>query len=81
MDYKILQAWQRTAFKLNEKGAELVSQSEIICFLGVDIDEDKTVPKKMIFDKPFYVTLSRTDAQDPYFCLHVVNAELLVKES
>lgn len=80
LDYKILQAWQRTAFKLNEKGAELVSQSEIICSLGVDIDEDKIAPKKMIFDKPFYVMLRRTYAPNPYFCLHVVNTELLVKE-
>ena len=81
LDYKILQAWQRTAFKLNEMGAEVESQAKIILGItGVNIDEDKIVPKKMIFDKPFFLMLRRSDAQNPYFCLNVVNAELLVKE-
>ena len=78
LNYKILQAWQRTAFKLNEMGAELESQAEIV--LCLEEEEDKPAPKKMIFDKPFYVMLRRADAPNPYFCLHVVNAELLVKE-
>ena len=34
----------------------------------------------MIFDKPFFVMLRRTDAKNPYFCLYVANPELLVRE-
>ena len=43
-------------------------------------EEAKPTPKKMIFDKPFFVMLRRTDATNPYFCLYVANPELLVRE-
>ena len=83
LDYEILQAWQRTAFKLNETGAEIESEAKVAIFCnGIEEEEEvtKPTPKKMIFDKPFFVMLRRTDAQHPYFVLHAVNAELMVKE-
>ena len=82
-EYKILQAWQRTAFKLDETGAEVKSEAKItITTLGIEEGEDEEIPmpKKMIFDKPFFLMLRRTDAQHPYFCLRVANTELMVKE-
>lgn len=80
--YKILKAWQRTAFKLDETGAEVESEAEFEIVLGCieQEEEAKPTPKKMIFDKPFFVMLRRTDASNPYFCLYVANPELLVKE-
>jgi len=80
--YKILKAWQRTAFKLDEAGAEVKSEAEFEIVLAcVEQEEEaKPTPKKMIFDKPFFVMLRRTDATNPYFCLYVVNSELLVRE-
>ena len=79
--YKILKAWQRTAFKLDEAGAEVKSEAEVVCVLGIEQEEEtKPTPKKMIFDKPFFVMLRRADATNPYFCLYVANPELLVKE-
>ncbi|MBQ6071078.1 MAG: hypothetical protein IJK85_04930 [Bacteroidales bacterium] len=79
--YKILKAWQRTAFKLDEAGAEVKSEAEVVVVLGcIEQEEVKPTPKKMIFDKPFFVMLRRTDATNPYFCLYVANPELLVKE-
>ena len=83
LDYEILQAWQRTAFKLNETGAEIKSEAKVAIFcIGTEEEEEvtKPTPKKMIFDKPFFLMLRRTDAQHPYFVLHAVNAELMVKE-
>ena len=81
LDYKILQAWQRTAFKLNETGAEIKSEAKVAIFCIEEEEEvTKPTPKKMIFDKPFFLMLRRTDAQHPYFVLHAVNAELMVKE-
>ena len=83
LDYEILQAWQRTAFKLNEAGAEIKSEAKVAIFYnGLEEVEEVMMPapKKMIFDKPFFLMLRRTDAQHPYFALHVVNAELMVKE-
>ena len=81
LDYEILQAWQRTAFKLNETGAEIKSEAKVAIFCIEEEEEvTKPTPKKMIFDKPFFLMLRRTDAQHPYFVLHAVNAELMVKE-
>lgn len=82
LDYEILQAWQRTAFKLNETGAEITSEAKVVAWCNSLEEEEevqKPTPKKMIFDKPFFLMLRRTDAQHPYFALHVVNAELMVK--
>ncbi|MBQ3733688.1 MAG: hypothetical protein II859_06980 [Bacteroidales bacterium] len=80
--YKILKAWQRTAFKLDEAGAEVKSEAEFeVVLLSIEQEEEtKPTPKKMIFDKPFFVMLRRTDATNPYFCLYVANPELLVRE-
>ncbi len=83
LDYEILQAWQRTSFKLNETGAEIASEAKVEICLSLDEEEEevkKPTPKKMVFDKPFFLMLRRTDAQHPYFVLHAVNAELMVKE-
>lgn len=83
LDYEVLQAWQRTAFKLNETGAEIKSEAKVAVWCN-SIEEEEEVmeptPKKMIFDKPFFLMLRRTDAPHPYFALHAVNAELMVKE-
>jgi hypothetical protein len=80
--YKILKAWQRTAFKLDEAGAEVKSEAEFELVLACieQEEEAKPTPKKMIFDMPFFVMLRRTDATNPYFCLYVANPELLVGE-
>jgi len=82
LTYKILKAWQRTAFKLDEAGAEVKSEAEFeVVLLCAEQEEEATAPpKKMIFDKPFFVMLRRADAANPYFCLYVANPELLVRE-
>ena len=80
-DYQIKKAWQRTAFILDESGAEIESLSEVT-FLAIEETEDyeKPKPKKMIFDSPFLILLKRTDAKNPYFGLWTTNTELMIKE-
>ena len=77
-NYIIEKAWQRTAFILNESGAEIVSEAEIEVAAVEEIEKPK--PKKMIFDKPFLILLKRTDSKNPYFGLWTTNTELMIKE-
>lgn len=81
--YRIIKAWQRIAFLLNETGAKIESEAEVEMALEECSELEEIVrhePKKMIFDKPFFLMLHRTDAQHPYCCMHLVNSELTVKE-
>jgi hypothetical protein len=75
-------AYQRTGFILNETGA--VAESEALMRTDtMSISLEKKIlpkPKKMVFDKPFYIILKRTDSENPYFVMRVANAELLVKQ-
>lgn len=80
-DRMIATAYQRTGFILNETGA--VAESHAI-MAAVDsaaaIPITRPKPKNLVFDKPFYVILKRTDSGNPYFVMQVANAELLVQQ-
>jgi len=78
--FQIEQAWQRTAFILDESGAEIESEAEIAVAEEIEEEYEKPKPKKMIFDKSFLILLKRTDAKNPYFGLWTTNAELMIKE-
>jgi hypothetical protein len=77
-EYIIETVYQRTAFILDEKGAEIESEAEIE--VAVEAREEKPKPKKMRFDKPFFILLKKIDSKHPYFVLFANNAELMVKE-
>lgn len=78
-DYFIETAWQRTAFHLDESGAAVESEATIISTLGIEEENpNKPQPKKMVFNRPFYALLKRTDAANPYFVLWTANPELMV---
>lgn len=80
-NFQIETAWQRTAFILDESGAEIESEAEIaVAVEEVEEEYEKPKPKKMIFDKPFLILLKRTDAKNPYFGLWTTNTELMTKE-
>lgn len=51
---------QRTAFVLDENGAEIESEAEVA--VAEEVNE-KPKPKKLIFDKPFLILLKRADAK------------------
>lgn len=73
-DYEVTEAYQRNAFILNEKGAEVESEALVAV---TESAEEFQKPKSMIFDQPFYVFLKRQDANHPYFAVYIANAELL----
>jgi hypothetical protein len=81
-NYQLVEAWQRTAFLLDESGAEIESEAEIeVAAAALDKKEyKKPKPKKMIFNQPFLILLKRQDTKNPYFGLWVNNAELMIKE-
>ena len=80
-DYTIETAWQRTAFHLDESGAAVESEATIVCTLGIEEENpNKPQPKKMVFNRPFFILLKRADAANPYFVLWVANTELMVTE-
>ncbi|RRJ92013.1 hypothetical protein EG240_04300 [Paenimyroides tangerinum] len=81
LNYNIERAWQRTAFILDEKGAKSESEA-VIEYVTEEIEEDpnKSKPKKMIFDKPFFIMLKKTSSQNPYFGLWINNTELMIKK-
>ena len=78
-EYRIDEAWQRTAFLLDESGARIESESDFsVVTLSAQVEAE--IPKKMIFDNDFLLLLKRTDAQSPYFGLWVTNTELMIKK-
>jgi hypothetical protein len=80
-DFQIEKAWQRTAFILDESGAEIESEAEItVAVEEIEEEYEKPKPKKMILDKPFLILLKRTDSKNPYFGLWTTNTELMTKE-
>ncbi len=79
-NFQVERAWQRTAFILDEMGAEIESEAEVEVTEEVEEEYEKPKPKKMIFDKPFLILLKRIDAKNPYFGLWTTNTELMTKE-
>ncbi|MCC7454560.1 MAG: hypothetical protein IT222_10370 [Crocinitomix sp.] len=78
-DFQIKEAWQRTAFVLDESGAEIESEA-VMETTEEGPAEEKPKPKKMIFDQPFLILLKRVDNTNPYFGLWTTNTELMIKE-
>lgn len=76
--YLIKEAMQRTAFTLDEYGAQIESESEIITLSAIE-EEEKPQPKHLIFDKPFFIMLKKTHSKNPYFAMWVANSELMIK--
>jgi hypothetical protein len=74
-EYFIETMYQRTAFVLNEKGAEIESAAEITA--TEEMEEDLPKPKKMVFDKAYLILLKRKDCPLPYFTMYVANTDLM----
>ncbi|MGB1039155.1 MAG: hypothetical protein ACPGYY_10965 [Bacteroidia bacterium] len=74
-DYEVTEAYQRNAFILNEKGAEVESEAMLeVTESAEEIEE----PKSMIFNRPFIVFLKKTNSEHPYFAVYIANEELLL---
>jgi hypothetical protein len=73
-DMVIAWALQRIRFRLDQRGAVLLSESWFAESAGAPAAPK---PRQFIFDKPFLILMERTGAAQPYFALWVDNAELL----
>jgi len=70
--------YQKTAFILNEKGAEVESMANIeACVEEMEEEIDLPKPKKMFFNKPYLIMLKRKNSLYPYFAMFVSNSELM----
>ena len=78
-NHQLYEAYQRTGFILNENGA--VVESEAIAMAdSIEAVAVKHLPKKMNFEKKFYIIIKRIDKINPYFVMQVDNDELMIKE-
>jgi hypothetical protein len=77
--YEIETVLQKIAFVLDEKGAKIESKAELDV-LAAPPSDDEPRPKKLLFDKPFFLMLKRTDSNYPYFAMWVDNGELFRRE-
>ena len=79
-DLFIDRAAQIIRFRLDERGAHLVSEVEIIGENGhgapVALDE----PRRFIFDRPFLIYLQEAGTSTPYFAAWIGNTELMEPE-
>lgn len=73
-------AYQRTGFILDENGAVVESHAAASAADSSMTHIEKPKPKKMIFDKPFFIMVKRKEQRYPYFMMRVANAELLTKQ-
>jgi len=79
-EFTVEKAWQRTAFILDETGAEIESEAELVTTTEESEDTNlKPHPKKLHFNKPFLIMLKRKDSPNPYFAMWVDNTELMQK--
>jgi len=81
-EYKIVTAGQTNAFLLDETGVGIKSNSRIegVKEVRKESEHDKSLPKKLIFDKPFSIFMKKANLDNPYFAMWVENSELMLKE-
>jgi hypothetical protein len=76
----IEEAYQKTAFMLDENGVYIESNSRLgyaaLDSIGLS---QKPHPKHLKFDKPFYIIIDHLN-RNPFFVMKVENAELLKKQ-
>ncbi|WP_109698873.1 hypothetical protein [Chitinophaga deserti] len=76
---RIVEAAQRTAFVLDEKGVILESEAVAVAVSVPEVTDNVPV-KRLHFDKPFLILMQEQAGKHPYFMMKVANAECLVKE-
>lgn len=73
-------AEQTIQFRLDEYGAELIADTQLVVGEnghGPDLKRKKLTPRRFEFDKPFLLALREKDAEVPYFLAWIGNAELM----
>ncbi|RZF59649.1 hypothetical protein [Sphingobacterium corticibacterium] len=78
-DLRMLDGSETVKDALNEDGISMKTEAEIIINDGASPPEETPVPKRLVFDKPFYIVMKKTDKKNPYMILYVADASLLEK--
>jgi hypothetical protein len=78
--YGISICYQRIAFILDEVGAIIESEAEVVTSTEAAPEENLPAPKQLVLDKPFFIMLKRTDSDNPYFAMWVNNTELMIEQ-
>jgi hypothetical protein len=81
-DHILEMVFQRNAFILDESGAKAESEAIIVCDTTAISPENHVAkpepkPKKLIFDKDFYILLKKVNSKNPYFAIRITNTELM----
>ena len=79
-NFRVAEARQRTAFILNESGAEIEAEALLAADSIAMQEYEEPSPKRLVFDKPFLILLKRVDSDNPYFGFWVANTELMEKK-
>jgi hypothetical protein len=72
--YYMAQVVESIKFDMDYKGARVESEAVMIAGAGIRADKEY---RKYIMDKPFWVVLKRKNSVNPYFILHVRNADIM----
>ncbi|HCW06068.1 MAG TPA: hypothetical protein DGG95_01740 [Cytophagales bacterium] len=79
--FSISKAFQRTAFNLDERGAKVDSEATgevVFSEPAVEVEGENPRPKKMRFDKTFFLMAKRVDSNNPYLGIWIENTELML---
>jgi hypothetical protein len=77
-DYYISQMFENIKFDMDEEGARVENEAVISMDIGSVALPEKNF-KKIVFDKPYWVMMKRSDSINPYFILGINNNELMKK--
>lgn len=77
--YKFTTVYQRTGFILDQKGAYIESEAEIVLFTTSAQPDEIEIAQHLHLDDTFYIIIKHKDQKNPYFVMKVDNRELMIK--
>ncbi|PIE98826.1 MAG: hypothetical protein CR988_01595 [Treponema sp.] len=75
-EYFIAQMYENIKFNMDKKGAKVENEAVIIALKSAGIMEE---PRMLIFDKPYWIVMQRSESDTPYFLLGINNSKLMQK--
>ncbi|MDF2454438.1 MAG: hypothetical protein K0R51_431, partial [Cytophagaceae bacterium] len=82
VEHKLLLLYQRNAFLLNERGAEMESEAVVVDSTAAISDTvvvELPKPKNLLFNEDFFVFVKKVNSPSPYYAIKITNTELMEK--
>ncbi len=76
-NYAVKQMFENIKFKMDEVGARVENEAEIVTYDTVRNMNVHPIPKYFVLNKPFWLVMQRKGSKHPYFLLGVNNDELM----